>query len=240
MVPVSVFYGLLGPTLAYTNPILLGVVSVSFFWTLVCLIITGWSDPGIIPRQTLAEALQVAREHGADEAEAEPPATITMEGEDGEKTIHRYCPTCHIYKPPRASHCSDCDNCCKEFDHHCPFVGNCVGQRNYGSFCAFLICVVALLISVMASFAVGSEAIQSSQTVTLVFIVIILVFSIIMCAVIGGFSMFHCGLVAMGRTTKEQLKGTGRGRQSRTLCCNRPPSLLNLRDFVVVSEAEPV
>jgi len=33
---------------------------------------------GIIPRQTVAEALQQAREHGADEGEAEPRATLTL------------------------------------------------------------------------------------------------------------------------------------------------------------------
>lgn len=239
LVPVSAFYGLLGPTLSETNPILLGVVSVAFFWTMVCLIITGWSDPGIIPRQTIEDALRQARAHGADEQEGEPPSTLTMEGDDGEPTVFRYCPTCHIYKPPRASHCSDCDNCCKEFDHHCPFVGNCVGQRNYGAFCAFLICVVALLVSVLSSFVVGSTAVANSQTTNLVFAIIILVFSILMCAVIGGFSAFHCGLVLTGRTTKEQLKGTGKTRRSRTLCCKRPPSLLNLRDFAA-PEIEPV
>ena len=67
----------------------------------------------------------------------------------------RFCQTCHIIRPPRASHCRDCDNCvlrrpsqshqsrvCIEksmwqstvrFDHHCPFVNNCIGQRCHRS-----------------------------------------------------------------------------------------------------------
>mmetsp|Transcript_37938 Transcript_37938/g.33967 ORF Transcript_37938/g.33967 Transcript_37938/m.33967 type:complete len:81 (+) Transcript_37938:544-786(+) len=41
-------------------------------------------------------------------------------------------------RPPKASHCSYCDNCVKDFDHHCFFVGNCIGRRNHREFILFV------------------------------------------------------------------------------------------------------
>jgi len=49
-----------------------------------------------------------------------------------------FCAKCKIIKPERSHHCSICQKCYNKMDHHCPWVGNCVGFNNHKFFYMFL------------------------------------------------------------------------------------------------------
>ncbi|KAL4463920.1 hypothetical protein ABPG74_005857 [Tetrahymena malaccensis] len=51
----------------------------------------------------------------------------------------RYCKYCFINQPTRSKHCLICNRCISTYDHHCPWIGVCIAQRNHLFFFFFII-----------------------------------------------------------------------------------------------------
>ncbi|KAG8800676.1 hypothetical protein FRC20_009620 [Serendipita sp. 405] len=64
--------------------------------------------------------------------------------------LYRYCSRDEIIKPLRAHHCRTCNTCVLGYDHHCPWIGGCVGARNRKFFVVFLLWCSLYLIYTIA------------------------------------------------------------------------------------------
>ena len=61
------------------------------------------------------------------------------------------CPDCEVLRTPRSRHCAICNKCVERFDHHCPWLNNCVGVRNHNAFFVFLISLTLTFLLIIFS-----------------------------------------------------------------------------------------
>ncbi|XP_032880955.1 palmitoyltransferase ZDHHC14 isoform X2 [Amblyraja radiata] len=157
---------------------------------------------------------------------------------------------------PRATQdeAADLERQIERFDHHCPWVGNCVGKRNYRFFYMFILSLSLLTVFIFA-FVITHVILRSQKTGFLnalkdspvsVLEAVVCFFSVWS---ILGLSGFHTYLISSNQTTNEDIKGSWSNKRSKdnynpyshgnifTNCCAAlcgplPPSLIDRRGTI--------
>ena len=61
------------------------------------------------------------------------------------------CPDCEVLRTERSKHCAICNMCVERYDHHCPWINNCVGINNHTPFLVFIVTLIIILMLIILS-----------------------------------------------------------------------------------------
>jgi hypothetical protein len=165
------------------------------FWVFVSLYRAITTSPGTIPD---------ANEWFLHDEALEEQEDRTLERrQDGNL---RFCVTCSKVKPDRCHHCRLCDVCVLKMDHHCPWIANCVGYRNYKYF--FLLVsygAAGLLLFTCTFWETVVVVLNNDESSSGLCLLVVLSYSLgsMLAVVLSCFWLFHVYLVSNSMTTIE-------------------------------------
>jgi len=199
-----------------------------------------FSDPGIIPRRRIADALAKAdpewwrrQRQALTEARARGDnyQRRSLPAEDTKN-----CTTCDCERPLLSGHCWQCDNCVEVFDHHCNFIANCVGQRNHRLFVSFVVCSTAVgwYFMVCGIVQLAAEG-AVSPTLADVGSIVLIVSMFCTSCFLTNMSSLHLDLVSYGETLK--MHSNGRVKPFDDSCCQK--RMANLCSFFCCYSSRP-
>lgn len=124
--------------------------------------------------------------------------------------VNYYCSLCKVFVKKRTKHCACCDRCVDDFDHHCKWLNNCIGQANYRLFVKLIISL-ELFTGFLAGFEIFllSEQVQLDsdllESTTFVVLVADVILNLVVFLANGYLICAHIYLAKLGLTTYEYL-----------------------------------
>ncbi|KAF2861469.1 zf-DHHC-domain-containing protein [Piedraia hortae CBS 480.64] len=231
LLPVALFCVFSAPWLwHHVSPALPIIFAYFSYICLSSFLHAAFSDPGILPRNIHIQPITPAE--ARDPLALGPPTTdwvlirtFTRKHPHSEEGLSsppamevptKYCTTCMIWRPPRAHHCRICDACIDTQDHHCVWLNNCVGRRNYRYFLTFvgstaLLCLLLLAFSITHIILYAMNAHLSFSTAVFNGRVqervafAMFVYGVLALPYPGSLFLYHIFLMARGETTREYL-----------------------------------
>ncbi|KAF9131377.1 Palmitoyltransferase zdhhc14 [Mortierella sp. 14UC] len=223
-VPTGLFHGFTSPYLWHeVSPAAPIVQAYLFIVVFSSMLKTSWTDPGVIPRGIDGDPpLDPPRELDVTSASFYPPQSLPRQKEVqvGMYTVRlKYCETCKIYRPPRCSHCRQCDNCVEDEDHHCIWLNNCIGRRNYRYFLIFVstasvyalytsaLCLTHLLLLYRdhkRDYPGEPSNFQHDALAKAPVSALVMIFAFVLGLAVGALATYHFWLATVNRTTHEQ------------------------------------
>ncbi|XWS51469.1 hypothetical protein CRYUN_Cryun12cG0179000 [Craigia yunnanensis] len=217
---------------------------------IILLLLASGRDPGIIPRNSHPPEPEGYEGITEVRPALTPPLRLPRSKDvvvNGISVKIKYCDTCMLYRPPRCSHCSICNNCVDKFDHHCPWVGQCIGLRNYRFFFMFVFFATLLCLYVHGFCWVYVRRIMDGEETTIwkamtktPASIVLLIYSFISVWFVGGLTVFHLYLISTNQSTYENFRYRYDRRENpynkgvienfmETFCTSIPPSKTNFR-----------
>ncbi|CDW75585.1 probable s-acyltransferase at1g69420-like [Stylonychia lemnae] len=93
--------------------------------------------------QLLFQILQVLQQYPQIPLKTFEPHEAVKNMKEGEQLL--FCYLCKAHCVEASKHCSQCDRCVFNFDHHCQWLNNCVGQSNYRYFFGLIVATMILI-----------------------------------------------------------------------------------------------
>ena len=110
------------------------------------MMVCAMTDPGIIPARRWPYYVAAKYDEPKEKLDFYTKFWQLNQRESAHLFRFTFCKTCQVFQPPRCNHCPICQTCVLELDHHCHWLGTCLGLRNYHSFYWYLVHIVILTV----------------------------------------------------------------------------------------------